>query len=518
MNIIRNSIFDILMALLLFVLIAIHLDVNIFHYCTQMDADIASEAVLVTDLAENGGIVPETWFSSTEKRVISSPNLGVFIYYLVGENMNLSIGIACNIMMIVLIIVMAIFLNNIGFDRREILSALILLLSLSNFHKENQSMLFLWAGYYVSNFITLFIMLILMKRCITAKKVSAKIYCISIILAVANGLQGMRGCLYCYVPILGTEIIRRIIIAAKGRKEESHTISNKRENGITLWVVLMAIINLVIAKLFGPYSLGGSRNIRHAGEKLFEEVLPAINDVINYNLVAVVIIVICILAIIGYVIMVYRTTTNKTTWNNNEDLFVLTLAPVVSFAICALSLIFTTIEVAPRYFITELFIVAIGMALFIHMSQRRIKGLVSLIVVIIGIMAPIYYYDGLIIQDKSTNTDEYRVAQWMQDNGYQNGYATFDFANSITVYSNNKVKVRSVNSMKELEGCKWLTDSRWYPPVKSAERETCYIVTEHSEPDLKAFIYDNSANVIVTDKVGKFTIYLLDHDYTVWER
>ena len=106
----------------------------------------------------------------------------------------------------------------------------------------------------------------------------------------------------------------------------------------------------------------------------------------------------------------------------------------------------------------------------------------------------------------------------MTENGYTYGYTTFDYANYITVMGNNAVKVRAVNNMAEMAGCKWLSDTTWYPPVKSQEGETCYIVSEAMTEDFNVFLETYEPEIVNTEEVGKFVIYVLDHDYTLWER
>ena len=70
--------------------------------------------------------------------------------------------------------------------------------------------------------------------------------------------------------------------------------------------------------------------------------------------------------------------------------------------------------------------------------------------------------------------------------------------------------------MKECLGAKWLTDKTWYPPVKSAEGPTCYIVTEAIEEDFKEFLAGSGATVVEEADADGYKIYVLDHDYTVW--
>ena len=164
----------------------------------------------------------------------------------------------------------------------------------------------------------------------------------------------------------------------------------------------------------------------------------------------------------------------------------------------------------------QLLCVGCGFALFMHKVNRKWLVLLAIPVIYIALLSGKDFYNSLIVNDKSDTLETTLVADWMEENGYGYGYSTFDHANYITVMSNNKVKVRAVNSMREMEGAKWLSDKTWYPPVKSSEGPTCYIVTEHLKEDFEAFLERENPTIVTTGTVGNYTIYVLDHDYTIW--
>lgn len=513
----------IITGLVLAVLIGIHIDVNVNHYCSQMDADIASEALLATVIADNGMHIPGTWVASTGDRIIATPDLGAIFYKITG-NMNLSMGIACSITMLILLGIMALYFRQIGLRWYEVFASLIVFLSMSDVLMENQSMLLLWAAYYVSHFVSLFLMLILYNLCLKKKSIPVWIWIVSLVLAVLNGLQGLHGCLYCFFPVLGVEILRKIWLRIRKGKDSWL---------MTIWLFGCAILSFVITKFLGAYGYGTSRNIRHAGEKLVNVVWPAVKSVVYFGNAPAVVAVICVLAAIGYVValgaMLKGNESGKSNVagqsesdeNDSSKLLWSTLAPVAGFVIFALALTFTTMDVAPRYFISELFIVATGVGLFMNRFHRpnmkvQSSALVAIIAAMLGIIASRYYYTELIVHDNSQNTADIHVAQWMQENGYDYGYAIFDNANTITVMTNNEVKVRAVNNMKDMEGCKWLSDSTWYPPTRSSEGATCYLVSESAKTDFDSFLTERNPQILETSQVDRYTVYVLDHDYTVW--
>lgn len=67
---------------------------NIFHYNFRMNADIASEALLGQLIWDSGQWIPESWYSSTEVRIIGTANLSALFYGITG-NLGLSMGLAC---------------------------------------------------------------------------------------------------------------------------------------------------------------------------------------------------------------------------------------------------------------------------------------------------------------------------------------------------------------------------------------------------------------------------------------
>ena len=83
---------------------------------------------------------------------------------------------------------------------------------------------------------------------------------------------------------------------------------------------------------------------------------------------------------------------------------------------------------------------------------------------------------------------------------------------------NNTVKVRCVNNMYDMEGSRWLTDVSWYPPMKDPSGKTCYIVSDANMEDFKGFLKRFNPTIVREEDLGYFDVYVLDHDYTVWER
>ncbi len=80
------------LGILLFFLLICY--VNLFHYTDRMNADIASEAVLGRTIWESRQWIPDSWYPSTEVRVVGTANLSALFYGITGD-MGLSMGLSC---------------------------------------------------------------------------------------------------------------------------------------------------------------------------------------------------------------------------------------------------------------------------------------------------------------------------------------------------------------------------------------------------------------------------------------
>lgn len=532
-GILRHLILFLLDAVLVLILWT-YADANLHHYTARMDADIASETLLGTRIYENGFRQPDTWVVSTHNYVIMAPNLAAFIYPIVGKNMNLAMGIAIVLLFLLMARLMYVYLCNMELSHVGVVCVMILSFSLMGTSDDIQQMIFLYAAYYVVHFITLFLFLILYNKAIDKDKIPSWIFGLTLLLSFLNGLQGMHAALFCYMPLLGVEIVRRFVSFIKKEKQSSFLILG--------WLLATSFLSVFATKIVGSYTLGASRNIRHAGEKFIEYVWPFFLDVISFDRMPVLVTLFCILAALGYIYTVKELLTGKGECVGKEDAekaaeagaevsakaagvgtanspFWSVLAFPFGVIVCMLSSTFTTAEAAPRYYIMILFVVGVGVALFMRgvtKWTRYICAAIAALVIIYGFNKAYVFSNDLIINEDSFEQATAQVARWMEDNGYEYGYSTFNQANTITVMSNNKVKVRAVNSMKEMQGAKWLSDKTWYPPIKDVDGPTCYIVTEANAEEFAEFMDDRKPAVIEQTEIDDYTVYVLDHDYTVW--
>ncbi len=127
---------------------------NLFHFNYKMNADIASEAVLGRLIWETGQILPDGWYGSNEVRILCAPNIAA-LFYGVTHNMNLSMGLACCVMTLLVLFSIAAFCRFIGMGRRySLLMTFLCLMIPGSFVSLELTCLF--ASYYAIHVVVLF--------------------------------------------------------------------------------------------------------------------------------------------------------------------------------------------------------------------------------------------------------------------------------------------------------------------------------------------------------------------------
>ena len=197
-----------------------------------------------------------------------------------------------------------------------------------------------------------------------------------------------------------------------------------------------------------------------------------------------------------------------------------------SFVLTVLAMAYTTGEAATRYGIYLLFGAGAGYGVLLQqLSQQTKKGRRSNIRYLMAILPVIvcaagalsYNYRNLIKNDHMAQSAYGRIAAEMQVRGVKKGYATFDWANTITVVSNDTVHVRPVNNMKDLEGSKWLANETWYPPYTEQECPVVYITTAYTRETFLETAEMRNIRISEELAVEEYTLFFTAMDYTIWK-
>lgn len=505
------------------VLFVIFFLANLFHFNCYMNSDIASEVLHAKVLYLDHFVYSKYWVGSAERYIISEPNIAAFIYS-VTKNLLISSGMAACILAAALLISMIVFYHKIRFSYIQILLAVMLPFVLSENIDASLSMLVLYAAFYASHFIVLFIILSIYASGLQRGRITILQYILSVILAAVTGMQGFHCIIYIYIPLLITEMVRQLamlVIQSGKRKRKKHGRTE-----IFLWSIVLLVTAMAVIICMNSSGNATSRNIRHSIDKLGNQVLPDIFDLFKGRM-TVLVVFFMITAILGFCSLFIHyfhmlwldshddrsgvSDVNKGAWASVVLLF--------SFLAMVAAATFTTTESAARYYVPLLFAAGAGTAFLIGRKQFPpvwLRAILVSVVIVFSSIRILEYSQLLIMYDQSMNTDEYHTAEWLKSSGYDVGYSTYDYANLLTVLSNDRIRVAAVDDFQNMNGCKWLTDKRWYPPIEKKDITTAYVVSDANRKSFNVFLKKQKPAIIDIKKFGQLNVFILKQNYTHW--
>lgn len=486
---------------------------NLGHYNYVMNSDIGAEAILGKVIWESGQNVPDNWYSSTEARVVTTPNVAA-LFYGICHSKNLAMGLACCTMTLLIVVTGYYFGKMIRLSLNSILLLVLLILSIPN-NFEILQILYLFACYYSVHVIALFITLGTYSGFLrTGENKEGMLWIgmgICMIVVFLLGLQGMRGILILYGPLLGLEIIRRLYLLYCRKKQA------KLDNMITIWVGCLLLHNFIGTRF--PFSVGQnfSRNIRKGFSKLHAVVLPDMGRAIgfeNTHMVGKVCLFILLLGVV-YVFaeIIWKMIMRKELKVKEWSFLLLCISPVLTALIVA----FTTVESSARYYFVILFAMGLSAVLFVEeLSGRKmwLKVLTGVGIALLVIMNMKDIYGSIIQGEEPTHAEAYQTVCFLEENGYDMAYTTFEHANMLTVLSDGKVKVAAVASVEKMDVCKWLSCKDWYVPNVPCEMRTAYVITDANMEKFQEFLLQHKEEVFFLTEIGNYHIYVSNYNFS----
>ena len=116
----------------------------------------------------------------------------------------------------------------------------------------------------------------------------------------------------------------------------------------------------------------------------------------------------------------------------------------------------------------------------------------AIIIVAAGIVIGINIhtvYQPILKAEEPAASDALEVVNYLEENGYEMAYSTFENANKMTALSNGKVNVYAINSFETMDVCKWLTNVEGYPDDRIADQDgAVYIVPEARTEEFESWI------------------------------
>lgn len=500
---------EILLMLGIIVFLTFIIATNIFHFNYNMNADLASDAILAKLIWTSKEIIPSTWYVANETRIICTPNLAALFYGLT-QNMTLATGLACSAMTILILASIFYFARKIQIKKMEagmfVLLGLVIPLNMTILE-----LLYLFASYYAIHVVILFLTLGVYAEDIIKRKVSWFPAIISIVLAFCLGIQGVRGILVLYGPLAGIEIIRICYCFYCGTKRERSD-----------WIISIWVYGLLIVSWIGtcfPFSVGQgfSRNIRKGLQKLVTVVIPDMGKAIGFGKVSIPgeiclgIMMFAIIYLLGDI--VYRMWKKKTIDACEWVFLVISGSPLITALIVA----FTTVEDSERYYFLMIYAMAFAVVLIWRRISNRWRLAGGILIAVMAIINIYTVYLPILAKEDPPETDDYEVGKWLEANECFSAYATFENANTITVLMNGKVRVAPVASVNKMDICKWMTSTDWYVPNVPFEEKTAYVITEAEANTFMEFLQEHKEVVLFETKIGTYLIYTSDYNFSVLE-
>ena len=509
---VRSALWLVLVAGIL-LLTGSYIALNVFRYTAQMDSDIAAEALNARAIWEHRSLIPKEFYPSTETRILNVNLIGALFYGLTGD-MNLSMGLACSVMLVILVIFYAGLLRNLGFQKESCALGMLLLLALPG-NLRHAQLLFVWADYYAIHCI---IMLVTLRAWLSAidEERGWKIrLCAAFALSFVISLSGLRAALICYAPLMLTELIRWLNAILK----KSWTREFLRSGSCALGCLTMAFCGSL-----SPTAVGVpvSRNLRNGVFKLWQVVLPDVGDCVGIGygsrLRGILLLVLLLLSAVSIAFCLVRsfhgekrmTKADGKSGKNSAELiftfFILSLGTAIFMGA------FTTTDSVWRYYFMVWFAMSYGLTYLLECFS----GWGRYLCILVSLAFSFLVWDEEllpVLRQETVRTEWTEITDWMQENGYYYGYSTYDTSNAMTGACNGNVQVSAVAELDTLEICKWLTDRTWYVPEVSENTKAAYIIPRNRMEEFQVQL-DEHADLILVMETESYYVYAAPHNYT----
>lgn len=448
------------------------------HGENHIDSDQASELVLANMLNREGGIITKNWYYSTELRVLNSQ-----LVYRVGLMLFPDWHGAVTFSLAVMLLILTgsyLFLSKAAdFSRMGIWTAILLMLPFSRQYVD----FFLFGGYYLPHLAISFVCVGIMLHCsirwkqLPLWKRIAEIVILSA-LCIAAGMGGVRELLICFFPMLVTAVGLVLL----------RLISRKRVWGTTPHMALLSLIAMLAGSVgywINRYLLSnGYHAVDYSGTELQPVTLQSIRrllaqaawaigwngfpgETFTQTIQSLMTIVLILLISTAFIIGCCR-------WRRLKDAqkFLLMYFPV-NFLLVMLACAFTGNWEA-RFLLPSLlcfpFILQIGLE---GTKSRWRKWLCAALAICMLANSTLV----LLRLDIAEKTSIRNVTEWLVENEYEAGFATFWNSNIITALSDGEIEM-------------WTVVPSWMPQWSELTLYPWLQAIEHLEklPDGKIFL------------------------------
>ena len=171
------------------------------------DSDISSEMLLARLLNEEHGLVSKNWFYSTELRVLNIQIFYSFFFHIFHDWTMVRVA-TCIVSYLLMLVGYYYLLHQMGYDKIYAVSALFLLLPVSDGYFEYVLLALLYASFISISFFAVGMVFHYEKASAGMKKI---LLVLTAILAFMSGMGGARHVVVLYLPLLGAVMLYALI-------------------------------------------------------------------------------------------------------------------------------------------------------------------------------------------------------------------------------------------------------------------------------------------------------------------
>lgn len=503
---------------------------------SYIDSDMASNFVAADFYNSERAILSKDWYSSTGVEIFRDANIYQIMLLFIKNNWTLARAMGVFIMQIALVIEFLVFAKMIGIKRKNALLFSSFLISPLCYW------LFLMIGfgaYYIHNtfFSMLAFIFVIWYTKLEENNKMKKVLCIlgTIFTAIVSGINGIKSVIFPYGPL----IVATVLLVFFALRENQNRI---KERSCFEWKWVKISIISVLA-----FCCGYAINIFYISRNYYFESKSDISWA-SFNITKIFDGISDCLALLGYQndehlnwLMQGKMSRSIFSLQGIANLFGILL--ICYFMISILRLIgrfksltgiqkmviylfigsifvgtvilkFTQgYDTTPAYWVPVYPILLILMGMEYETEDYRIDITKKIIPFALTICVLITSFSTIKLYQESplyADPQMVNIANWLEDNGYEKGYATFWQSNVITFLTDGKIEMWNVYGFDSLELNKWLQKKSHdekpqgehifalIGPNDELDR-TVFLQYMNTEPGIPEIVYSDDAGYIVVE-------------------
>lgn len=464
--------------------------INIVWGDHWLDSDMAAEMIFSKLIAEEGGfLTTANWYYSTEYRVLYTQIFMVPLFHIF-EDWHVIRTITNVLTYVTMLCSYFYFMKPLKCKKSTVvLSSVILLLPFSETMVTHMQMGNTYMPHVIIVFFAfgMFLRLCGQEKLLQTKKLPLLFF--YIVLCVVCGMSGVRYLLALQGPLVLTALyfVYRSRDYAALRANVTKESIKKGLGGENLRYLFYSLLGafcavagyginvVIIASNFYFQTYDVTNFIRIFQGVLLERTQDTIANILmlfgyiqekGFLSLRGIISMIAFVLLIGIVVLVRKSSellkeTDKTECPALAHRNFIRYFFVIAFVMNTFVFIFTTSTIVSRYYITVFIFVLPLLCFYFDMEKSKWdKSVVFVLLAFcLGLSTMKCVYSFI---DKDKNAEEKIVAAYLEENGYEFGYASYWNANIMTELSDGKVEVANINKYEDMSYFLWSTPMKYY--------------------------------------------------------